>query len=145
MAAVELNLNPTDRILRQFGWIGCVALPILGWLYAGRPTPTTWQPTDWRTLGPFLLVAGWMGLLAALKPSFLKWPFVIASVITFPIGFVLGEVTMLAMYLLVFAPVAIFFRLIQRDALQRTIDRDADSYWEEKPPAKSAASYFRQS
>ena len=145
MAAVELNFKPTDRILRQFGWIGCLALPLLGWLYSGKPTAANWQPDDWRTLGPFLLVAIWMGLFAAFKPSLLKWPFIAASVITFPIGFVLGEITMLAMYLLVFAPVAIFFRFIQRDALQRSIDRNAESYWEEKTPPKDAASYYRQS
>lgn len=145
MAAVELNLNPSDRMLRQFGWIGAVALPLLGWLFSGKPTPSTWEPGHAWTLVPCLAVALLMGVFAVAKPSLLKWLFVAVSVITFPIGFVVGELVMFTIYLLVFAPVAIFFRFIGRDALQRNLDRDAPTYWDIKQQPKDATSYYRQS
>ena len=41
MKLVEINWNPTDRQLRQFGMIALVALPALGWLWSGRYATAT--------------------------------------------------------------------------------------------------------
>ena len=145
MAAVELNYNPTSKQLRQFGYIGMCALPILGWLFAGKPMLSTWEATDTQFVGIFAAIGAIFGVLAAAKPTLLKWVFIAASVITFPIGFVLGEVIMFTIYLIAFAPMAILFRVIGRDALQRDIQRDSESYWQEKRKPDGAASYYRQS
>ena len=145
MAAVELNYNPTSKQLRQFGYIGMCALPVLGWLLAGKPMPSTWEASDTQFVGFFAAIGAASGALAAAKPTWLKWIFVAASVITFPIGFVLGEVIMFSIYLIAFAPMAILFRIIGRDALQRDIQRNADSYWQEKQQPSQSASYYRQS
>jgi len=145
MAAVELNLNPTDRQLRQFGFIGLVAVPLLGWLFAGKPMPSTWGTANLTTWYGFIAVAGVLGVLAFIKPSLLKWLFVAASVVTFPIGFVLGEIVMFTIYIVAFAPMALLFRIIGRDALQREIAKDATTYWQPKQQAKDASSYYRQS
>ena len=147
MAAVELNLKPKDKQLRQFGYIGLAALPFLGWLYAGKPSldMANWETWQTTRLAIFAGVAMLMGGLGFARPSWLKWPFIVASVITFPIGFVLGEVTMILIYLIAFVPVAMLFRLIGRDALDRDLDESRESYWEPKAQPKDSASYFRQS
>jgi hypothetical protein len=49
------------------------------------------------------------------------------------------------MYFVIFLPVAIVFRLIGRDALQRVLNRSAATYWQPKRQAADARSYFRQS
>lgn len=85
------------------------------------------------------------GTLAAIQPTWLKWVFVTASLITFPIGLVVGEVVMFSVFVLAFLPIALIFRWIGRDALQRKIDKDATTYWQKKSKPKDAASYFRQS
>lgn len=144
MAAIELNLNPTDKQLRQFGLIGLCALPIIGWLFSGKPT-AVWEPFHLQRIAIFAGVGVAMGLAGFIHPRLLKWLFVGASIITFPIGFVLGEVIMFTIYVTAFVPMALLFRLIGRDALERGIDREAKSYWQSKPQPKNAASYYRQS
>ncbi len=145
MAAVDLNLNPSDRQLAQFGVIGLVALPVLAWLFTGKPTPATWEATHTQWIGIFGGLGLLMGGMAAFKPSLLKWVFIAASLITFPIGFVVGEILMFTIYLIAFAPMALLFRIIGRDALEKQLDRNAETYWQAKAQPKDAASYFRQS
>ena len=145
MAAVELNFDPSSKQLRQFGFIGMCALPLLGWLIAGKPLPATWEAADTQTVGIFAGIGLVLGVLAIVQPNLLKWVFVAASVITFPIGFVLGEIVMFTIYLIAFAPMALLFRVIGRDALQRNIQRNTDSYWQDKEQPRGAASYYRQS
>ena len=148
MAAVELNLDPSSKQLRQFGLIGLFALPLLGWLFSGKPPLNAiaeWEAAQSTRATAFLVCGLVMGACAFVRPRLLKWVFVVASVITFPIGFVLGEVVMLLIFAIGFVPIALFFRWIGRDPLERAIDRNAATYWTEKPTAKDAASYFRQS
>ena len=145
MAFVDLNFNPRERQLREFGLICCVALPLVTWLLHGRPLGSSWG-----TVHTFRIsVAAAIGLLAAAtalkRPGLLKWIFVGASVATFPIGIVVGEVVMLLVYLIAFVPIALWFRFVGRDALQLKIDRDAESYWSDKEPARGPGSYYRQS
>jgi len=148
MAAVELNFDPTSKQLRQFGMIGLFAFPLLGWLFSGKPPVTdfaAWEPKQTKIFLGFCAAAIAFGAFAFTKPSLLKWVFIAASVITFPIGFVLGEIVMLLIFVIAFVPTSLVFRWIGRDSLDRTLDRDAESYWVEKPQAKDASSYFRQS
>lgn len=149
MAAVELNLKPTDKQLRQFGLIGLFAMPIIGWVFSGKPSlnliPSGLEPNIAQRLAIFTALGAAMGVCAWLKPSLLKWVFIVASVVTFPIGFVLGEITMFLIYLIGFVPMAILFRVIGRDALDRKFDKEAETYWQKKEPPKDSASYYRQS
>ena len=146
MAAIEIQWNPTDRQLRQFGAATFFVLPLSGWLLAGRPgwvfpwtTENSAMVGGLLTCGAFLLLVGWF-VPRALKPYYIG-----LMLATFPIGLIVGEVFLLLLYILVFLPVALIFRLIGRDALQRRIDRQAESYWEPKSPPPDPASYYRQS
>ena len=148
LAAIDLNLDPSESQLRQFGWIGCVALPVIGWLVAGKPPwfgLETWTDSQRWLMAIFVTAAITGGLAAAIRPKLLKWVFVAATLVTFPIGLVLSEVVMFSVFVLTFLPMALVFRWIGRDALQRKIDKDATTYWQDKPQPKDPASYFRQS
>jgi hypothetical protein len=132
---VEIDWNPSVRKLRQFGLVCLVVLPLLGWLWI--------RTTNWigalAAVGLALAVAG----LAA--PQVLRPVFVAISLIAAPIGLVVGELTMAAIYFGVFLPTGLIFRFIGRDALQRKLDRQATTYWQAKRPPTSVASYYRQS
>lgn len=145
MAVVDLNLNPSPKQLRQFGLIGLVVLPLFGWLFAGKPLPGAFEPRQLQIHGWFIAAGVALGGFALIRPTLLKWLFVAACVVTFPIGLVLGEVIMATIYMLVFLPVGLFFRITGRDALERDIQKQRDSYWQPKKQPKNAASYFRQS
>ena len=83
--------------------------------------------------------------MAAARPHWLKAPFVLATLVVHPIGLVVGEVTLAAIYFLLFAPLAIFFRWTGRDALKLKRDPKATTWWEKRRGGRGPESYFRQS
>ncbi|MFG0265443.1 MAG: hypothetical protein ACF8AM_09875 [Rhodopirellula sp. JB055] len=110
-------------------------LPLLAWLSIG-------------SLPAIIIAAGIgivVGILSWTAPKLISPLFIGLMLITFPIGIVLGELVMLVIYMSVFLPMGIAFRLFGRDRLQRRIDRNCKSYWSPKKQPKSAASYYRQS
>jgi len=135
MKLVEINWEPTDRQLRQFGVICLVALPLVGWFWGANTL----------TLG---LIAG-IGLLLAIVsivgPQAVKPLFLALTIVATPIGMVIGEVAMLSIYFGVFLPMGLLFRLLRRDALQMKMERNAKTYWQEKSKPSSMAAYYRQS
>lgn len=133
MALFEINRTPTDRVLRQFGAIAAIALPTLAWV-ATRNTAATIAAA----------VVGTAALATWPKPQLLKKPFVALSLATAPLGMVLGEALLLAMYFGVFLPIGLLFKLIGRDPLARKFDRTAESYWVPKATSPDAAAYLRQ-
>jgi len=144
VAAVRINWEPSDRQLRQFGFIGLVAVPVISWVFSGMPAPSTWgAPTTLMVCG--VVVGLVLGVLACIKPSLLKYVFIGMTLAAFPIGFILSELIILLIYAFLFVPVALVFRCIGRDALSRQLDREAKTYWTVKKAPKDAESYFRQS
>lgn len=146
MKLVEMNWQPTERQLRQFGWMTLVGLPLAGWLFAGKPWPaSTATPLQVAVILALGVAGATCAVLAAVRPSLLRTPFLGAMLLALPIGMVVSELILIAIYLLVFAPVALAFKLIGRDALDRQLDRTATTYWRPKAQPNGVESYFRQS
>ncbi|HEY2894783.1 MAG TPA: SxtJ family membrane protein [Pirellulales bacterium] len=146
MKLVEMEWNPSERQLRQFGWIALVGLPLAGWLFAGKPWPISSATTMQTIVIAGLAIAGALcAALAATRPRFLRTPFVVAMLLALPVGMIVSELILAAIYFLVFAPVALFFKLIGRDALEQRLDRQATTYWRPKAQPNGVESYFRQS
>ena len=128
---VSLQLRPSDRQLRQFGWIAAAALPALAFL---------WD----RGLLP-LLALGVVSLLFALV-----WPagnrplFIAMSLVSYPIGFVVSHVALAIFFFGILTPVGLLFRLLGRDPLARRFEPDRPSYWVELPKITSKKDYFKQ-
>lgn len=106
----DIPRNPSERMLRQFGGLCFLffgGLALYGALVRGNIT------------GPICLalVAIVTGILGLTKPKWLAGLFVGWMVVTFPIGYVISRVIMLSVFLLVFTPMALIFKLIGRDAL----------------------------
>ncbi len=134
MALVDLNWNPTDRQLRQFGGVSLFALPLLGWLWGGSPT----------LIGTTAVIGAVLAVLAWFVPAVIKPLFIGLSIAALPIGIVVGEVILFTVFALVFLPMGIVFRLTGRDSLKLR-SRTAVTYWSEKSQPRNAASYYRQS
>ena len=135
MKLIDINWRPTDRQLRQFGLICIAGLPVLGWVFSSHhPTITA-----------AAAVAGAVcGLLGWLKPQLLKPLFIGLTVVTFPIGLLVSELIVGLMFVFLFTPVALAFKLMGRDALQRRFDRQRKTYWEPHPASVPAHRYFQQ-
>ena len=96
-----------------------------------------------RPGGP--LLGAVFAALAVVSPRALRFVYLGMTLAVFPIGLVVSELILLSVFVLVFTPLALVFRWIGRDALDRTIDRDAESYWRPKQSPSDPRSYFRQS
>ncbi len=135
MRFIEFNWQPSDRQLRQFGLVCAVALPLLGWIWGAG-----------QTLFTGLIIVGVAVAILGFTASFaLKPVFVTMMLVATPVGMVIGELAMATIFFGVFLPFGLVFRIIGRDALQRSIDKKVDTYWQRKMPPADAASYYRQS
>ena len=135
MALIETNWNPTSRQLRQFGGLCLVTLPLLAWMWSGNRTVMA----SLAGIGLLIAIAAWV------YPKAIAPLFVGLMLITAPIGMVVGELAMFLIYMTVFLPIGIFFRITSRDRLRLNLDRQATSYWRPKREPKSVACYYRQS
>jgi hypothetical protein len=133
MKLVEMNWDPNEQQLQQFGVFALVALPSLGWLWGASPTALT-------VLLGFGVVLAALGMFA---PRTLKYVFVGLSVVTIPIGLVVSEIALMLTFALVFFPIGVLFRLSRRDSL-RLKPIPVESHWVEKPQPRSVSSYYRQ-
>ena len=134
MALVEINWNPPNRQLKQFGAVSLFALPLIGLL---------WKAT-WPVIGMLAAIGGVIAVLALIFPRAVKPLFVGLSVLTIPIGILVGEIVLLSVFVLVFVPMGLVFRLIGRDSL-RLRRKQTTTWWQEKSQPRGAASYYRQS
>jgi hypothetical protein len=135
MAFFEINVTPSDRQLRQFGVICVVAVPFVMWLWT-RSIP----------LVSLAAVPGAVcGLFGLLAPRLLKPVFVGLSMLTIPIGLVVGELILGLIYFGLFLPMAIVFRIAGRDALQRQAPKEVSSFWQKRVQPSSVRRYYRQS
>lgn len=142
MKLIEFNWNPTDRQLKQFGLAALVLLPLFGWIVTGKPGSL--DAANMPVIGGLAAAGLCLAILALTRPQSIRIPFIALSLITLPIGMVVGEFVLFVVYYAVFVPVGLFFRLIGRDALERQIDRRAPTYWQIRPQRKDVRSYYRQ-
>ena len=82
---------------------------------------------------------------ALVYPRVLKYPFIALCLLSLPFGILVGEVVLLLSFVTIFVPLALVFRLLGRDALDRAIDSKATTYWQPKAAPAGPASYLRQS
>lgn len=131
----SINLNPTDRQLRQFGATALIAVPLIFGVWTRQLEPTGWS----MAAGAALAMAGW------IRPVLLRPLFVVVTLLTYPIGLIVREIAMLAIFFGMLTPLGLLFRLLGRDVLKKTPDRERESYWNPVKNADSAESYYRQS
>jgi len=144
---VEIDLHPDVNKLRQFGWTalaGFGLLAALAWFERGMFGGGLGAAREYVAYG-----LGGLGAMSALfslvSPKFNRALFVSLSVVSFPIGFVISHVIMGLLFFGLFAPIAIVFRLIGRDALHRRAARGAGaSYWIKARPRRAKSDYFKQ-
>lgn len=133
MPLLELNLQPQRSHLRTFGLACC--------LLAGVFAALRWQAAPRFAIG-LATLAAIAGIVAMVVPRLLRWPFIIAMIIAWPIGFVVSWVLLAVVYYGVFTPIGLVRRRF--GGLELKLDRSAGTYWRPRPAARNAKSYFRQ-
>lgn len=132
----DVTREPSPRLLRQFA---ALSLIIFGGLAAWRAASGAIDGWMWA-LAIAAVVIGGVGVTA---PRAIRWIFTGWMIVAFPIGWLISRIVLAVLYFALFTPIALFFRMIGRDVLQRRT-RSRESYWTAKPAPGDVRSYFRQ-
>ena len=143
---LDLNLDPDERVLRQFGFIALIGFGLLAicawfetWMFAfGLGSVRVAVACG---LGGLALLAA---LLSLLHPKANRALYVALAVLAYPIGFVMSYLIMALLFFAVFAPIGALLRIAGRDPLQRAWRSDQSSYFTRARGRRSKQSYFRQ-
>lgn len=134
---IDINLRPTDRMLRQFAgaWLlVCSGMAANQWLTRGNA----------RAAVALLIAAVVVGVTGLVRPRAVRWLFVAATVAAFPIGWVVSQVMLFLLFALVITPIALLFKLLGRDRLVRRRPEQQGSYWTPKTTTADMRRYLRQ-
>lgn len=132
----HLPLKPTPRVLRQFA---------ATWLVFFLAAATLQMFLRHRvTAGAVLAAIALIGLLGLLKPTAVRWLFVTATVVAFPIGWVVTQVVLAIMFYVVLTPLALVFRWRGRDELQLRRRPEQISFWIARHPERDVKRYLKQ-
>ncbi len=136
LAWSELPLKPTNRILRQFAAAWLVVFLAMGLRRVlGHGSPTT---------GYVLCAAAFIGVIGLVIPQAVRWLFIGATILAFPIGWVVTLVMLAIMFYLILTPVGWLMRLRGRDELQLRSEPERTSYWVTRTDTPAPGRYLKQ-
>ena len=96
---------------------------------------TFYQFLQWHTLNPWMLTTGILLVLAGLFLTFLLNPVRIGfEYIGRWMGIVNTYILLTIIYIILFIPLSLIFKISGKDDLKLKRDKHADSYWIEKQP-----------
>ena len=135
---LKLDLQPPEKALIQFGWIGLPGFALLGWIAHAKWGAPQWVFFTLLGLGAAMSICALTRTTTPIRPIF-----IVMVAIAIPIGFVITNLALLSIWLLLFTPTALLFRLRGKDPLQRAWDGSAKSYWTVRKGPRAPASYLR--
>jgi hypothetical protein len=138
----ELDLRPSERKLRQFGFFALFAFAFAGlWMLRARGE----LPSLARSVAYLLLfLALFSGSMSVVWPRANRPLFVVLSLVTYPVGLVVSHVVLLILFFVILTPLGLLFRIVGRDPLRRRREAERDSYWEDLSETAEPSHYFRQ-
>lgn len=136
MALIEIDLNPSQKDLKLFGFIMLVLFLLLGGI------------VQWFS-GPFIVSvilwgfgAGFFAIYYLVRP--LRLPLYRGWMkLIYPVGWTLSHLLFGVIYFLIMTPIGMLMRLFGHDAMRRKVNK-TDSYWIARKPETDMARYFKQ-
>ena len=133
----DISLNPAPRVLRQFATAALV--------FGGAIGAHQWLSRGHVLTGQVIIaVAAVIGVLGLVQPKAIRYVFLAAMVLAFPVGWLVSQCVLVVMFYLILTPLALFFRLTGRDALSRKRPAGRASFWNETATPEDVRRYFRQ-
>ena len=125
----------SNGVLRQFAVLWILFLGLLAYWQGITDKPST---AAWVYAGLAIMP----GLAGLVIPSIIRPVFVGLRVVTTPLGWIMSHLLLALLFYSIFTPVALLFKMIDRDALNRRFQPDVQTYWTPKSAAASPKSYF---
>jgi len=136
MQWTEVTARPSTRTLRQFAALFLIVFTVTAGL-------RVWHG-DTGTLTITIAATGVaVGLVGLVRPGAIRYVYTGWMIAAFPIGWTISRVIVTLLFYVVFAPFALVFRLLGRDAL-RLHRRTPTTYWIETKGGEPPESYYAQ-
>lgn len=131
----DLQLNPTERTLRQFAgaWFLVFTAAALRQLVHGH-----------KQIGVALILIGLIGVAGLVKPVAVKKLFIGATIAAMPLGWVMMQLMLAIMFYVVLTPIALIRRLSGRDPLQLRRQSGKQSSWVQRGNPPPPENYLKQ-
>jgi hypothetical protein len=129
--------NPSARKLRQFAAVAVLFLATVAALTHSRGGGWLAQVL------PLALALG-IGVAGYWQPDTLRLPYVLLSVMTYPIGLVVSHLILRVLFFGVITPLGVLARLARPDPLATRLDGRKESHWQERRRPHAKAEYLRQ-
>lgn len=137
MSLITIDRHPSRIHLRTFGILLALFVACLGaiayWQFAARLVGIGF----WG--GGALLVLAYCVFPAVRRPLYLAWMYG-----AFPIGWIVSHLLLASVFYVVLTGTALLLRLTGWDPMRRKFDRQATTYWTERPAIQKMDRYFRQ-
>ena len=124
-------MDQSPSVMRKFGFVSGGILIFLGALvvFANRAEEVVFT-TNAQILGGIALL---FILLALIAPALLKPVNSVMVVVALTIGWFITRLVLIILFYLVFFPMGVLLKVMGKDNLRRTVDRNTDSYWIARP------------
>jgi hypothetical protein len=132
----SIDRHPSTRKLLIFGItvaIGAALVAALLWLVLNR-----------TAAAQVLVGAGAAGFVLALIPGLGRFFYIAWMALGVTLGLITSPIILGVIFLLLFVPMGLFFRLVGRDSLKLKPGATSATFWEERPPTDDPARFLRQ-
>ena len=133
----QISSSATIKQIRQFGLLVGIVLVAVGCWQLYRQTYPIVRIVLW-SIGSFLFAGGllWPQIL---KPFYVSW-----MLLAHMLSWVNTRIILGVIFYLIFTPIALVMRIVQRDGLQKKINKSASSYWTQRTAPKNIKEHFER-
>ncbi len=133
---IKPSWYPAKKQLRQFAAVCLPGFAVIGWLWFWPSHPTAAYVCWGLGVAAFLI--------GMLVPDAIRPLYAALMAVSLPIGWLVSALFLRVIFYLVFTPIGLVFRLMNRDVL-RVRKPPGNSYWLDHAQRTDSASYYRQS
>lgn len=128
----KINWNPSKKELTQFRWIFLIGFGLIGALFFLKGKTVVSIALEGTAIGVWMTT--WCSPLLG-KGLYRVW-----MGFGFVMGTIVSQVVMVIIFYLVLTPIALFFKVVGRDALERR-KKDSASFWRDHPKISDPTYY----
>ena len=146
MSLTHTDWNPNKKKLRSFCFVFAIFCTLVAILYAYKNTDSNFRFISGKNSAIAIAIwapAAFALIISCTQPILIKPIYLLLTAITTPIGIIVNMILLCIIYFVFITPLAIFFKLFRRDALNKTPTQNS-SYWEDLPKNSTKESYFKQ-
>jgi hypothetical protein len=134
---MDVPWKADQKPLRQFAFLWIM-------FFLGLALRFSWLSSPISPAGALSILAILIGVAGWFRPKIIRPIYGAWMIAVFPIGWTVSRLTLAILFYCVFTPLGLLFRLLGRDALNLSLQPEANSYWVLKEISNDPRRYLKQ-